>query len=107
MYLCFQDQIQQSSKISTSAIPIKKFQSIIKIQTNEELFQAFEDALTEMISFKEKIQLGVHKKICDACANYEKQSLIIEEGINHENTNPDIKIDIEQFKKSTLEKIKK
>lgn len=31
------------------------------------------------ISFKEKIQLNLHKSICDACTAYEKQSKKIDE----------------------------
>lgn len=33
------------------------------------------------LSFKEKLQLKLHKTMCDACTNYEKQSKIIEKGI--------------------------
>lgn len=30
------------------------------------------------LSFKEKFQLTLHKSMCDACTNYEKQSIAIE-----------------------------
>ena len=33
------------------------------------------------LSFKEKLQLKLHKTMCDACTNYEKHSRIIEKGI--------------------------
>jgi anti-sigma factor ChrR (cupin superfamily) len=33
------------------------------------------------LSWREKIQLSVHKSMCDACRIYEKQSSFIEKGI--------------------------
>ena len=33
------------------------------------------------LSFKEKLQLKIHTMMCDACTMYEKQSEIIEDGI--------------------------
>ncbi|MCK9411515.1 MAG: hypothetical protein M0Q53_04385 [Prolixibacteraceae bacterium] len=33
------------------------------------------------LSFKERLQLKLHKTMCDACTNYEKHSRIIEKGI--------------------------
>ncbi len=33
------------------------------------------------LSFREKIQLEMHKTMCDACTMYEGQSEIIEEGL--------------------------
>lgn len=33
------------------------------------------------LSFREKIQLSIHKSMCDACRLYEKQSSFIEKGI--------------------------
>jgi len=69
--------------------------------------ELIEKKLLFNLSFKEKVQLGVHKKICDACANYEKHSLLIDHGMAEEHSHPELKIDIEQFKKSTLEKLNK
>jgi hypothetical protein len=51
------------------------------------------------LSFTEKIQLELHKMMCDACKKYEKQSKIIEEGIktnflHHHKT----EMDTEQLK---------
>ncbi len=31
------------------------------------------------LTFKEKVQLGMHKSMCDACTEYEKQSRKIDE----------------------------
>lgn len=33
------------------------------------------------ISLSKRMQLSAHKMMCDACTNYEKQSLIIEKGL--------------------------
>jgi len=34
------------------------------------------------LSFREKIQLKMHKMMCKACTNYEKQSILIDKSIN-------------------------
>ncbi|MDP2388087.1 MAG: hypothetical protein Q8M29_17055 [Bacteroidota bacterium] len=43
------------------------------------------------LSFMDKLQLNIHLKICDKCAGYQKQSLIIENALksNHQSfSNP-------------------
>jgi hypothetical protein len=58
------------------------------------------------LSFTEKIQLELHKMMCDACKTYEKQSEIIEEGIkgqhHHHHSH---KVDEEQLKKQIQAKL--
>ena len=50
--------------------------------------ELIEKKLHFKLSFSEKLQLKVHKMMCNACSNYEKQNLIIEESIaNQENVN--------------------
>lgn len=51
------------------------------------------------LSFIERMQLKAHKMMCDACTNYEKQSIIIEKGIELQQKNQPIEIDMEQLKK--------
>jgi len=34
------------------------------------------------LSAKEKLQLKMHKMMCDACTSYEKQSVFLEKGIS-------------------------
>lgn len=34
------------------------------------------------LSAKEKLQLKMHKMMCDACSSYEKQSVFLEKGIS-------------------------
>ena len=51
------------------------------------------------ISFKEKLQLKVHKMMCDACTNFEKQSKFLEKGIEDQHKKLYADMDIEQLKK--------
>ena len=51
------------------------------------------------LTVKGKIQLQLHKMMCDACSMYEKQSKIIEEGIKkHMHGVPSEKGDTEKLK---------
>ncbi len=61
------------------------------------------------LSFSEKLQLKIHKSMCDACRNYEKQNYFIEKAISHQENmeHPKLEIDVDSFKKSILEKIEK
>ncbi len=43
--------------------------------------EMIEKRLHFRLSFKEKLQLKVHKLMCDACQRYEKQSVILDKGI--------------------------
>ena len=61
------------------------------------------------LSVREKMQLRIHKSMCNACSNYEKQNFLIEMGIARQQnieTNK-TEIDLDQFKKSILDKIEK
>lgn len=51
------------------------------------------------LSFSERMQLKAHKMMCDACRNYEKQSILIEKGMETIRKNQKIENDLEQFKK--------
>lgn len=60
------------------------------------------------LSFTEKIQLELHKMMCDACKTYEKQSEIIEMGIKaHHHHHRSDEIDAEQLKKQIQTKLQK
>ena len=52
------------------------------------------------LSATEKIQLKLHKMMCDACSHYEKQSLIIEQGISTLKKDEPLTVDLESFKKA-------
>lgn len=67
--------------------------------------ELIEKKLAFKLSFSEKLQLTMHKKMCDACALYEGQSKFIEESfkeLQKSIENPDV--DMEEFKKEILEK---
>ena len=51
------------------------------------------------LSFREKLQLILHKMMCDACSMYEKQSALIEKGMESQYKIKHEKCDIEQLKK--------
>jgi hypothetical protein len=59
------------------------------------------------LSTTEKIQLELHKMMCQACRRYEKQSAIIEEGIKTSTKIPrgKIEIDTEALKHQIREKL--
>lgn len=49
------------------------------------------------LTFKEKIQLGMHKSMCDACTSYEKQSKKIDEILSKKiNSNQSENINTQQ-----------
>lgn len=57
------------------------------------------------LSFTERIQLELHKMMCDACKTYEKQSWIIEEGLKGHQNSHSQEIDVEQLKKQIQAKL--
>ncbi len=61
------------------------------------------------LSFKEKMQLEVHKMLCDACSNYEKDSILIDKTLQKQNTKPPVitGINLKAFEQSLLEKLEK
>ena len=71
--------------------------------------ELIEKKLHLTLSFKEKLQLKVHKMMCDACTHYEKQSIIIENGIAnlHNIKEIDRAEDLDELKKTILEKLPK
>lgn len=61
--------------------------------------ELIEKKLHIKLTMKEKIQLEMHKMMCDACTMYEKQSEIIEEGIRkHLHGRPSDNTDTEKLK---------
>jgi len=61
------------------------------------------------LSVVERLQLKVHKSMCDACRNYEKQNYFIEKAITNykEADSQKLTVDLSGFKKSIIEKIEK
>jgi hypothetical protein len=58
------------------------------------------------LSFSEKLQLKMHKSMCDACSKYEKQSLIIEKGIASFQKSASLDMDLDSLKKSITDQLK-
>ena len=67
--------------------------------------ELIEKKLHFKLSGKEKLQLKVHKMMCSACTNYEKQNLLIEKSFENQAQISDSQIDLEQFKKSVVDKL--
>ncbi len=57
------------------------------------------------LSFREKLQLTLHKTMCSACRMYEKQGLLIEKGIASQVKEITPRIDVEQVKKNIEKKL--
>ena len=61
--------------------------------------ELIEKKLQIRLTMREKMQLEMHKMMCDACTMYEKQSEFIEKGIKkHVNDTPSETTDIEKLK---------
>lgn len=69
--------------------------------------ELIEKKIYSKLSLKEKIQLKVHKTMCSACTNYEKQSYIIDKALSHSPEPSELSVDLSALKKSTLSKIEK
>ncbi len=50
------------------------------------------------LSFKENLQLKIHKMMCEACAKYEKHSRLIDSGISKLGKTSSTEIDVEDLK---------
>ncbi len=61
--------------------------------------ELIEKKLHFKLLFKEKLQLKVHKMMCDVCRLYEKQSAFLEKGIEKQQEEKLVEIDIEKLKK--------
>lgn len=59
------------------------------------------------LSFSEQVQLKMHKAMCDACTNYEKQSAVIENAIEKSSSQGNQIADLHILKGSILSKIDK
>lgn len=57
------------------------------------------------LSFKEKLQLKVHKMMCEACSQYEKQSAILESGISKSLKTEPKNIELQNLKMMIHKKI--
>jgi hypothetical protein len=57
------------------------------------------------LTVREKLQLKMHKAMCDACSNYEKHSVIIEKAVSQNLSIEQPDVDLSNLKKSILSMI--
>jgi len=67
--------------------------------------ELIEKKLHLKLSIRERLQLRTHKMMCNACSNYEKQSIIIEKGISINQKNDFSIDDIQKLKLAITEKL--
>ncbi len=72
--------------------------------------ELIEKKLLTKLSLREKVQLTMHKSLCDACTAYEKQSKLMDDllskHIHSDSSESDGIVGNEDLKKRILEKIK-
>ncbi len=59
------------------------------------------------LSVKEKIQLKMHKMMCEACAKYDKQSALIEKGISNIECTKKVTLDVDALKSKISKRLEK
>ena len=71
--------------------------------------ELIEKKIYSKLSFGEKMQLELHKMMCDACSNYEKDSLLIDKALQKQNAKPPVitGIDLKAFEESLVNKLEK
>jgi hypothetical protein len=67
--------------------------------------ELIEKKLHFKLSVREKLQLRIHKMMCNACSNYEKQSVFIDKGISVIQEREISIDDIEQLKQTIAKKL--
>ncbi len=67
--------------------------------------ELIEKKLHFKLSVREKLQLRMHKMMCNACSNYEKQSIFIEKGISISQKEEFSDDDIKELKSIITEKL--
>lgn len=67
--------------------------------------ELIEKKISFKLSKKERLQLEAHKTMCRACANYEKQSLLIEKGLEKSKLPDFSEKDLELLKQNINKKL--
>jgi len=67
--------------------------------------ELIEKKLHFRLSSKERMQLKIHKMMCDACSSYEKQSVFLEKGISLRQKEEFSEDDIKKLKQVITEKL--
>jgi len=69
--------------------------------------ELIEKKLYSRLSFKEKLQLKIHKLMCKACRRYEKQSELIEKGVANAYKNIQLDYSMDGLKKRIVKSLEK
>ncbi len=67
--------------------------------------ELIEKKLYFKLSYREKMQLKMHKMMCDACTNYEHQSTILDKAMQNQANPENLTLDLDAFKKDILRKM--
>jgi len=67
--------------------------------------ELIEKKLHSGLTFREKFQLKMHKMMCDACSQYEKQSILMEKGIEAQGKKIYYEMDVSELKRAIKEKL--
>ena len=67
--------------------------------------ELIEKKLHFKLSITEKLQLRMHKSMCDACTMYEKQSIVLEKGLSSLKEDDPDQNELEQLKKIIIQKL--
>lgn len=67
--------------------------------------ELIEKKLHFRLSGREKLQLKMHKMMCDACSSYEKQSIFLEKGISLSQKEEFSEDDLKKLKLAISEKL--
>lgn len=68
--------------------------------------EMIEKKLHFQLSWREELQLKVHKMMCDACTNYEKQSISIERGLKEGQKKTFTAPELDELKQRISKKLK-
>jgi len=67
--------------------------------------ELIEKKMDGKLNFIQNMQLNMHKSMCKACMNYEKQSFILDEVLKQPLKSEDVNIDLDKFKTEIIAKI--
>lgn len=59
------------------------------------------------LSLRERLQLKMHKMMCDACSNYEKQSRLIDKGLSMSHPSDVKTVNVDDLKRKINHEIDK
>ncbi len=67
--------------------------------------ELIEKRMDHKLNFVQNLQLTMHKSMCKACLDYEKQSFILDDVLKHPLHKDVVMIDLDKFKSEIIAKI--